>query len=189
MTFLQPTTRPTTKDAIIEAAFIVFAAHPGAPLAEVATRAGVGRATLHRHFPKRADLMNALSLVAVKELDQAVAAATADAQTAAEALSLALHSIVPLANRQWFLSQEWHDLSPEVDAAHAFGRGELHATFEAAKREGAFGRHVPTRWLIEAYENLIYSAWSLVRSGDATPKQAADLAWRTLTLGLKGDTE
>ncbi|MCY4334201.1 MAG: hypothetical protein OXC60_05955, partial [Litoreibacter sp.] len=55
--------------------------------------------------------------------------------------------------------------------------------------EGAFDATVPTEWIVEAYENLTYAAWSLVRSGEATPKQAAELAWRTLSRGLKGNTQ
>ena len=45
--------RLSSRDAIIEAAFAVFSKNPGAPLADVAGRAGVGRATLHRHFASR----------------------------------------------------------------------------------------------------------------------------------------
>ncbi|MEO0677815.1 MAG: helix-turn-helix domain-containing protein [Pseudomonadota bacterium] len=58
------TVRPKTRDAIIEAAFAVFSKHPNASLGDVAQHAGVGRATLHRHFPGRAELIRALSIVA-----------------------------------------------------------------------------------------------------------------------------
>lgn len=179
--------RPKTRDAIVEAAFAVFSERPNASLHDVATRAGVGRATLHRHFPSRADLIRALSLAASDELDRAVAAATASALSATEALSLALHAIVPLANRQWFLAQEWTDTDEEIAAAYKASRDELSETIDAAKAEGCFAKDVPTVWLVDAYENLVYAAWSLVRAGETTPKQAADLAWRTLTRGLEGD--
>lgn len=181
------TVRPKTRDAIIEAAFAVFSKHPNASLGDVAQHAGVGRATLHRHFPGRAELIRALSLVASEELDRAVEAATSDAESATEALALAFHAVVPLANRQWFLAQDWQDTDPDVAAAYTASRQELHATMEEAKREGGFAPDVPTVWLVEAYENLVYAAWSVVLTGDATPKQAADFAWRTLTNGLKGE--
>ena len=54
------------------AAFLVFADDPAASLADVAKRAGVGRATLHRHFPGRPELMRALAKIAMTELDKAI---------------------------------------------------------------------------------------------------------------------
>ena len=74
-------------------------------------------------------------------------------------------------------------------AIYADDRKEVGETIDLAKREGLFAEDLPTPWLIEAYDNLIYAAWSLVRTGEATPKQAADFVWRTLTTGLKGENE
>ena len=179
--------RPTTRDAIIEAAFSAYAENPAAALSDVAKRAGVGRATLHRHFPGRADLMRALAVVAIDELDEAVEAATANVTSATDGLRLALHAIVPLADRQWFLAQEGLEFDPSLAAAYQTSLDELRTEIDAAKAEGAFATDAPSVWIAAAYENLTYAAWSLVRSGEATPKQAADLAWRTLIQGLKGD--
>lgn len=181
--------RPTTRDAIIEAAFEVFAENQGASLGDVAQRAGVGRATLHRHFPGRPELMRALAKIAMAELDEAVERATVDASSYEEGFRLSLFAIVPLANRQWFLANEGLEADPEIAAAYEASLEELRQDVEKAKEEGAFDPSVPNAWIVEAYENLTYAAWSLVRSGEATPKQAADLAWRTLSQGLKGSTQ
>ena len=179
--------RPDTRDAIIEAAFEVYSKNPKASLGDVAKRAGVGRATLHRHFPGRSELMRALAKIALCELDEAVEQATAHAQSYAEGFRLSLFAIVPLANRQWFLANEEQDADPETVSAYRASRKELYDDVEKAKVEGVFDVHVPTAWIVEAYENLTYAAWSLVRSGEATPNQAAELAWRTLSSGMKGD--
>ncbi|MEO1107413.1 MAG: TetR/AcrR family transcriptional regulator [Pseudomonadota bacterium] len=181
--------RPTTKDAIIEAAFEVFSQNQAASLGDVAQHAGVGRATLHRHFPGRPELMRALAKIAIAELDEAVEQATAGATSYEEGFRLSLHAIVPLANRQLFLANEGLEADPEIAAAYDKGLQELRHDVDAAKQEGAFDPNVPTDWIVEAYENLIYAAWSLVQSGEATAKQAADLAWRTLSQGLKGGAE
>jgi len=178
--------RPNTHDAIIEAAFAVFSENQAASLGDVAKRAGVGRATLHRHFPGRAELMRALAKTALAELEAAVEQATADAESYEEGFRLSLMATVPLANRQWFLAHEGLEADPEIAAAYAASLDALRQDVEEAKKEGAFDSHVPTAWIVEAYENLTYAAWSLVRSGEATPKQAAELAWRTLSQGLKG---
>ncbi|MCJ8307443.1 MAG: TetR/AcrR family transcriptional regulator [Hyphomicrobiales bacterium] len=178
--------RPSTRDAIIEAAFLVFAENPGAALGDVAARAGVGRATLHRHFPGRLELMRALAKIAMAELDHAVAQATADAQSYEEGFRLSLEAIVPLANRQWFLANEGLQVDDEVAKAYRKSRSELCRDIELAKQEGLFDPALPTQWIAETYESLIYAAWSMVRAGDATSNQAADLAWRTFSNGLKG---
>ncbi|MEM8978146.1 MAG: TetR/AcrR family transcriptional regulator [Pseudomonadota bacterium] len=178
--------RPATRDAIIEAAFEVYSRNQAASLSDVADRAGVGRATLHRYFPGRLELMRALAKIALLELDEAVDAATAGAESYEEGFRLSLHALVPLANRQWFLAHERLEDDPEISAAYEASQNALRQDIERAKEEGAFDPNVPTAWIIEAYENLIYGAWSLVRSGEATPKQAAELAWRTLHNGLKG---
>ncbi|MEO0342694.1 MAG: TetR/AcrR family transcriptional regulator [Pseudomonadota bacterium] len=173
-----------TRDAIIEAAFQIYNENPGASLGDIADRAGVGRATLHRYFPGRNQLMAALAMIALTELDAAVEAATQDAETYEEAFRSSIHAIVPLASRQWFLAQEAVDADPKVAEAYAASLAELRDDIDAAKAEGLFARDVPTPWIVEAFENMTYAAWSLVRKGEATPKQASDLAWQTLMNGL-----
>ncbi|MEC7289588.1 MAG: hypothetical protein VXW22_05800, partial [Pseudomonadota bacterium] len=53
-----------------------------------------------------------------------------------------------------------------------------------AKREGLFDKSVPTAWIVQAYDHLLYAGWESVKAGETTPDQAADLAWRTLINGL-----
>ena len=131
--------------------------------------------------------MVALAQAALEELNAAVEEAVVDATSHTDGLRRALAAIIPLANRQWFLAHEPVESDPGIAAAYKADMDELYAEIEAARAEETFADDVPTKWIAETYENLIYGAWTLVRDGDATPKQAADLAWRTLTTGLKGD--
>ncbi len=179
--------RPGTREAIIEAAFQTFSRHPAATLADVAAHAGVGRATLHRHFSSRNALMVELARQAQRELDEAVDEATKTAISHTEGLRLALKAIIPLADRQWFLATEPVDHDPEIAKAYKTGLEELAVEIEAAKSEGTFDASLPTEWIVQAYENLIYAAWTMIRDEKATPAQAVDLAWRTLTRGLGGE--
>ncbi|MEO1015240.1 MAG: helix-turn-helix domain-containing protein [Pseudomonadota bacterium] len=176
--------RPSPKDAIIEAAFDVLAEAPGASLADIAARAGVGRATLHRHFAGREDLIRTLALIAIEEMDAAADAACEGVESHGEALRRTLAAIIPLGDRHWFLSREPVDDDPVI--AREFERlmretGEL---IEAAKSEGVFDEAAPTAWIAQAYDHLIFAAWESVKAGEATHSQAADLAWRTLTIGV-----
>ncbi|MEM7465003.1 MAG: TetR/AcrR family transcriptional regulator [Pseudomonadota bacterium] len=176
--------KPSSRDAIIEAAFQTFGQRPGASLGTVAERAGVGRATLHRHFSSRHDLMVALAQIAIKELNEAVDAATADAKSHTDSMRLALGAIIPLASRQWFLSHETVEDDPEIAAAYESDIAELHTEIEAAMAEGGIAADLSTEWIAEVYLNLIYAAWTMVRTEEATPSQAADMAWRTFMKGV-----
>jgi len=75
-------------DALLEAAKAVFAeAGVDAPVRDIAGRAGVGVATVYRHFPHRADLIAA---VFRREMDACVDAAPVLAATHAPVEALAL---------------------------------------------------------------------------------------------------
>ncbi|MEL7132615.1 MAG: helix-turn-helix domain-containing protein [Pseudomonadota bacterium] len=171
------------KNQILDAAFEVFSQNPGASLADVAQAAGVGRATLHRHFAGRDELMVELTLAAAQELDAAVATAVAGCDTYTEGLQLALGAILPLAARHMFLATEPATHDPRVAKVYAAQTRDLAKDIDHAKAEGTFDPHVPTEWIVQAYDNLIYAGWAMVVAGDATPKQAAALAWRTLVKG------
>lgn len=178
------TIRLSSRDAIIEAAFTIFNEKPGASLNDVAVYAGVGRATLHRHFSSRQDLIYALAGKARSELKQAIEHAAVDAASHTEGLKLSFTAIIPLASRQWFLSHELVDTDPEVAAAYQADVEDLHKEIEFAKSEGAFASDLPTKWIAVSYENLIYAAWTMVREEEATPNQAAELAWRIFMKGV-----
>ena len=181
--------RPATRDAIIDAAFDIFSRDPSASLSDVAAAAGVGRATLHRHFAGRQDLIVALAKLAMEELDEAVEQAVVGADSWTASLQLSLAAIIPLANRQWFLAQEPVESHPDIAAAYAAQRAELIEAIEQASKEGAFAADVPATWVASAFDSLIYAAWEAVRQDELTAAQAADLAWRTLTRGLGGDAK
>ncbi len=180
--------RVSTSDAIVEAAFQLLNEHPTASLGDIAARAGVGRATLHRHFPGRAELMRALAKTAMTELDEAVELATEDATSHTEALRLALEAMIPLATRQWFLANDPIAHDPEIARAMSADRRLLDDAIIAARGEGAFALDLPVAWIAEIYDAVLFAAWTLVRAGDATHRQAADLAWRTLLNGVGAKT-
>ena len=176
--------RLSTRDAIIEAAFAVLNKNPSAALADVAARAGVGRATLHRHFASREDLMRALAKIAAKEMDDAVEAACADATSYSEVARLALQALIPLGDRHGFLALEAFSEDAEMQAEYAREQKETAEMVDAAKGEGLFDTGVPTSWIVQAFDSLMYAGWESVKAGETTHDQAAALAWRTLIHGL-----
>lgn len=176
--------RPQMRDAIVEAAFQTFSARPSASIGDVASQAGIGRATVHRYFASREDLLVALGRTALDEIELAVDEATRHAETPDSILRLCLRVMIPLADRHWMLMHAPEDRDPECAARYQRWLDDLRRSIEDAAKDGVFDRSVPSSWIMSAFDNLIYAAWSNVRSGEATLDQAADLAWRTLTKGL-----
>lgn len=71
------TTSPSTPERILAAARRVLSADPTLSLDEVAREAGISRATIHRHFASRADLLAAAGIVPDADTRSRVVAAAA----------------------------------------------------------------------------------------------------------------
>ena len=182
--FSMSTIRLSTEDAIIEAAFEVLNADPSASLSDIAESAGVGRATLHRHFPKRDELIKALALIAIQEMDLAVTKATKDAKSYKQAFEAMFAVLVPLGDRHGFLTNDHFNgdihIKDEIEKQSA----EMIEMMEALKVEGVFSKDLPTGWIIQATNYLLYAAWNSVKQGDFTQAQAVELSLQTFFRGL-----
>ena len=175
--------RPSTRQAILDSAMDTFARNPGASLSEVATRAGVGRASLHRHFSSRADLIAAASKQCMDEIDAATAEALKDAHTARERLSRMLEAIVPLGDRYHFLVSETVD-DESVRKRYEDELDWLAHLVDDLKAEGVIAADAPRSWAVANIDAQVWLAWSEVAAGNLAPAHAADLALRTLLEGL-----
>ena len=177
------TFRAPMREAIIDAAIETFASNPGASLAEVAARAGVGRASLHRHFRSRAHLLTAIGHQCISEVDAATRAAVKDAGSARERLLNMLEAVIPLGDRYHFLAQETTgdaDLQARYEAELQWVTGLV----EALREEGALAMDVPPGWVVANIDAQIWLAWSQVAAGNLAPADAAGLVFRTLLKGL-----
>ena len=72
----------------------------------------------------------------------------------------------------------------DLAARYAADQQETLKTVVAGQKEGGFDPNIPPEWIVQAYQHLIYAGWTMVAQGEATPKQAAKLAWTTLTKGM-----
>ena len=88
--------RPKAWEAIVDAAIQLLARNPGASMNEIAMVAGVGRATLYRHYSTRDELIAAIFEQSILETDQAVMSSINERMTAFEQLD-AMLSVIPLA--------------------------------------------------------------------------------------------
>ena len=177
--------RPPMREAIVDAAIDTFARNPGASLAEVAARAGVGRASLHRHFPSRDDLVTAITRQCMDEIGAATAEALKDARSAHERLSRMLEAVIPLGDRYHFLAAEaFHDES--LRTRYEEELAWLARLVDELKEEGVIATDVPRSWAVANIDAQVWLAWSEVAAGNLAPAHAAQLAFRTLLEGVGG---
>lgn len=177
--------RRSARQAILDAATIVLAESPDSPMSAVSEAAGVGRATLYRHFPSREDLIKALSLDAIRATDEAVAPVFDNYSTADKALREMLEVLIPLGDRYHFLSTESGlSAEPEIAAEYQRQYDETAAFVEQAKEEKLFDPALPTAWITAAIDALIWAAWNTVHRGEIAPRDVAGMTYRTLVNGM-----
>ena len=125
-------------DALVAAARAAFAEDgTGAPLEDVAERAGVGIGTLYRHFPTRVALLEA---VYVDEVEAMARAADGLSELPSwDALSQWLHQYVGFAATKRALNEALLEAAPESDALLACRTALAEAgtaLVERAQRDG-----------------------------------------------------
>jgi AcrR family transcriptional regulator len=179
------TLRPSAREAIIDAAIEVLARNPGASLDEVVARSGVGRTTLFRHFPQRADLVRAAGLTALDAVEQGLADAELGSGTALDRLLRLFEVLVPrgVAVHFVFVTAEILDDAAIVEATGRLDR-YIVPVVEAAVRDGGFESTMPEAWIHDVFDALLYCSWLAVAKGRVAPREAPRLLLRTFLHGL-----
>jgi AcrR family transcriptional regulator len=171
-------------EALLDTAVAVLTADPGASLSEVAAAAGIGRTTLHKHYPTRDDLVRAVGFRAIERAEQATAAVTGAAGALAGLRELA-EAMVPLGPHLAFL---WR--TPAFDHDQAIGdrwravEEHLYAILDRARADGLLRDRLPDYWLLQAFHSLVYVASELVHTGHLAPRDAPGLVLDTFLHGV-----
>lgn len=174
--------RVTSSEAIRAAGFELLSANPGVSLAEIADRAGVGAATLHRHFASRAELLRVLADEGIAAL-AAVIDATEREPSASAALDTLLAELIPLGARYAFL--ERCPFEPEVEARYAVVARRLEALMERLAEEGVLATDLSPARAADFLEWVVWGTCEGVSDERLAPRDAVGLA-RRLFLGGAG---
>lgn len=160
-------------EAILEAARALLAADPTVSMGAIAAAAGVHRATVHRHFPAREDLLLALHERADRECLAAVEAARDGGGSPGTAVAE--------------VTQRWLDIIvryrlPELRAVYAPVKetevrrlvvAGLEALFAEGAAAGEVRADVPTPVLVTLWVGLLISASQVIVTGQADAEAAA----------------
>ncbi|MYE82405.1 MAG: TetR/AcrR family transcriptional regulator [Gammaproteobacteria bacterium] len=175
--------RPTARRAIVDAAMRLWSVNPGAPLHEVAERAGVGRATLHRHFRGRDALLAEVAHTCLDEMRAVVGVLVTPGASARERLRGMFEAVIPLGDRYSFLQRE-SVVDEEAVAGYRAQLDWVAALVADLKAEGDVAADVPSAWVVGQIDQLVWTAWNETARGRIAAADAATLAVRTLLEGL-----
>jgi AcrR family transcriptional regulator len=173
-------TRARTRRAILDAAVRVLSQHSNASLAEVAAAAGVGRTTMHRYFPERADLLTGIS----NDLLERIAAATDRAQPetgpALAALDRLCQAYFALGDGLLLTLNEPHLFTDPAWQAEAEPDRALLRLVERGHAEGTIDPELTPEWVQSVLWSLLYGAWMHARDSGVPEHDALALCLRTL---------
>lgn len=161
--------------ALLDAAADVLAVAPQASLGEVATRAGLGRATLYRHFDSRDALRAAIREEALSRASAALSSADlADCDTR-EALRRAATVLVPLGVRFRILIAEGAESDVGFLAARNEALAPLLAVLDRGVKAGELSGKPSTAWLGMVLAGLLMTAVQAAAAGLIDPTEAGTL--------------
>jgi TetR/AcrR family transcriptional repressor of mexCD-oprJ operon len=141
--------------AILEAAAHTFATRGDhANLGDVATAAGVARATVYRYFPNRRRLLEELARVAAEDAHERLKTARIDEVPVEEGLNRAIRAFVDLDDAFVVLVRERGRSADDFDKLVATPVRHL---LEAGRAAGHIRKDFPTAWLAESLIGLVAS--------------------------------
>lgn len=150
-----------TRNAVLDAAASALARNPGATMAQVAEAAQMARSTVHRHFPERESLLQALRQRAQDEVcaaygrvgdDTACAGILRVAQAFFERADLLIAAYVTL---------------PQADQLAAFNATDpfMTALVDQGRVDGSIDSALHSAWIGQALWGLLHASWKIAATG------------------------
>lgn len=174
-----------TKERILLAAARLLAKNPGASVSDIAIEAEVGRATLHRYFSKRDDLLNELVLFALGKTNSIVEEILTKEIDAKQKLEAIIQKFIPMGDLFHFLmTNTTLYTNDEAKAAYQKQVDSMLLVVETAKKEGAISGNVSSSWVVYALDALLYSAWQGINDGYIAINDATAFVTGTLFYGI-----
>ncbi|MET7621025.1 helix-turn-helix domain-containing protein [Streptomyces sp. NPDC005408] len=152
------------REQVLRTAAALLSRKSTATMDEVARAAGIGRATLHRHFAGRDALVKALEQLGIQEFEVSIDRARLDEGTADDGLRRLVAEMEPVAELLAFLVTE-NQLFEGDQINEGWSRldARVSALFRRGQEQGVFRIDLTPAWLTEALYGLIGTcAWAVM---------------------------
>jgi AcrR family transcriptional regulator len=152
-------------ESIVDAALVRLADHPEASMQEIAEAAGVHRATVHRHFATRGELLRAVRVRALDEVQAVLADPELAALPAGAALERLTRRSLELGDRRrlYRVVPSFDDLT---DTRGDALRAPVGTVLARAQDAGLVRRDVSPTMLAAAWAGLVLIALPLIGGGE-----------------------
>ncbi|GAA2604799.1 TetR/AcrR family transcriptional regulator [Actinomadura fulvescens] len=180
-----------TEEKIIAAATRHLNQEPTASMARLAEAIGTSRATLHRHFASREDLLHTLGVRSLdrweasqREAGLAEAAASGDPARITEGLHTVLRLFVADADEYGFALTDYFmaEMPDLVARANELAEREI-AFYAAAQRAGVLRTDLSARWISYTVYGLLVAARDSLRHGSVARRDLDQLVLETFLNG------
>jgi len=173
-------TRARTRRAILDAGVRVLSQQPGASLADVAAAAGVGRTTMHRYFPERADLLTGITSDLLERIAAATERARPEHGPALAALERLCQAYFELGDGIMLTVNEPHLFTDPAWNQEREPERALLRLVERGHAEGTIDPGSSPAWVQGVLWSLLHAAWTHARDCDVPEHDALALCLRTL---------
>jgi AcrR family transcriptional regulator len=166
--------RDHVSTAILDAAALVLAAKGDtASMEDVASAAGVGRATIYRYFPSRDDLLSALADVAIDDAHRRIKEADLERATVPEGLARIIRAVVACGIKFSVVTSD----HSHVDRIRldSLIRDPIRSVFQRGQDEGVMRTDVTTDILVELFGGLTKVALQIVDGDELGAEEASAL--------------
>jgi AcrR family transcriptional regulator len=170
------------RNDVLLAAATVLVQNPAASMSEIATGAGISRATLHRLVDGREALLSELSEMGVERGIAAIREARTDEGDPIEAVRRVIVGLLPSVDL-WVLAERIQS-SDEVLARYAEMDTLLVELFRRGQRSGAFCVTQSATWMTEALYALLTRAVLAAHDGRLGRQEIVGVTERTLLAGV-----
>lgn len=176
-----------SRNAIEEAGIEALLRNPDAGMSEIALAAGVGRATLYRHYESRELLVQALAKKCLEETDALVEPLKAMGLEGKQAIEATIDVLMPMASRYRFLMSLWAIAADDKVVNRIYKRQlkDLSELVMQAQAEGEISSKLSTVWVVSTFDAILNSAWQLIELGKVSPKDAMISFKRSFFLGCQ----
>ncbi|MCS0636205.1 TetR/AcrR family transcriptional regulator [Streptomyces sp. LP05-1] len=178
------------REQVLRTAAALLSRRATATMDEVARAAGIGRATLHRHFAGRDALVRALEQLGIAECEAAVAVARLDEGSAEDALRRLVAGFEPVAGLLSFLVTE-NQLFEDGELNEGWARldARISALFRRGQERGEFRIDLTPAWLTEALYGLVGTCAWCAQDGRVAAKDFQYMITELLLGGARRSVE
>lgn len=163
---------PTARGILASAARTFADRGSAVSMTEIASRSGVGRATLYRHFPTREILLQELQRVVVESVGERLRAAGLETLSGPDALDRAVRVVLSVGHEYAVVIRE--QVPVPRDVADRLVRDPIRGMLARGQAEGLLRRECSLEWLEDMFIGLVQAGLQqIVRRGadlDATAR-------------------